>query len=679
MKKLILIFIIISHTHLLRAQEIPVSSEQQLENQAESEQAETEDDNWLQDLEQFRKHPIDINTADAGELKQLRVLSGLQIANLIRYRNLLGKLVSLYEMQAIPAWDIPTIKKILPFITISPAITTREDWHKKFSQGEHSLLLRVAQVLERARGFDKALTGTRYLGSPQRILFRYRYAYKNLLQFGMLGEKDAGERFLKGAQQKGFDHYTFHLFARRIGIVQSLALGDFTVQMGQGLIHWQGLAFKKSVEVMGIKRQSPVLRPYGSAGEFYFHRGAGITIRKGKMESTAFVSLRKLDANVIADTMDGDRLISSFLPSGYHRTTHEVTDRNTVTQTAFGFNLSYVANRLQAGLNGVYYRFSLPLQKSDEPYNGYAISGTSWYNISMDYSYTWKNLHFFGEMAADMDFNKAFVNGLLISVDTRVDLTLLHRHLSPAYQALYGNAFTENSNPTNERGLYAGITMRPAAGWRIDAYGDVFKFPWLKYGVDAPSRGTDYMVQITYTPDKLAEIYTRYRSEEKQANQPGNTAVTSPLVYLPRQSWRTQVNYKVSTAVTVRVRSELLWYAKEGDNEENGFLLFTDILYKPLLKPWSAGIRLQYFKTDGYNSRIYAYENDVLYNYTVPAFFDGGYRYYLNLEYDLGKKIRLWLRWARTYYPGMGSLGSGLDEIKGPGKTELRFQARLIF
>jgi len=47
--------------------------------------------------------------------------------------------------------------------------------------------------------------------------------------------------------------------------------------MGQGLIQWQSLAFKKSVDVTGIKRQSAVLCPYNSAGEFYFHRGAGIT------------------------------------------------------------------------------------------------------------------------------------------------------------------------------------------------------------------------------------------------------------------------------------------------------------------------------------------------------------------------------------------------------------------
>jgi hypothetical protein len=106
-----------------------------------------------------------------------------------------------------------------------------------------------------------------------------------------VADKDAGEQFFKGAQKYGFDFYSFHLFARKLGSIQALALGDFTVNMGQGLIQWQSLAFRKSVDILGIKRQSPVLRPYNSAGEFSFHRGAGITWQKGKIEATGFISI----------------------------------------------------------------------------------------------------------------------------------------------------------------------------------------------------------------------------------------------------------------------------------------------------------------------------------------------------------------------------------------------------
>lgn len=660
-------------------QDIPVSTEQQLENQTDADQAETEDDAWLQDLEHFRRRPINMNTADADELKQLRIVTDLQIANLIAYRNLLGKLVHIYELQAVPAWDIGTIKKLLPFITVAEVISLSEVLGKRFSGGDHSLQLRVSQVIERSDGFNQTTSGTKYLGSPQRILFRYRYTYKNLLQYGLLGDKDAGEQFLKGAQSKGFDFYSFHLFARKIGVIQALALGDFTVNMGQGLILWQSLAFKKSVDVMGVKRQSALLRPYSSAGEYYFNRGAGITIKKGKIESTGFISFRKLSANFIADTVNNEDFISSFLNSGYHRTSSEVADRNNLTQTSFGANINYRAKRWQAGVNGIYYRFSLPVQKREDPYNLYAVSGKNWYNLSVDYSYTYKNMHFFGEAAADKNFNKAFINGLLVSVDPRVDVSLVHRTIAAAYQASNGNAFTENTYPTNETGFYAGISVRPSPGWRIDAYGDIFKFPWLKYLVDAPSHGSDFLAQLTYTPNKQVEIYTRFKSETRQGNQPDNTTTTNYLVFLPRQNWRTQLSYKISRSVALRNRIEILWYDNNGINKENGFLSFADIIFKPLLKPYSGVLRLQYFETDGYNSRIYAYENDVLYSYSIPAFFDKGFRYYCTLNYELSKKISFWLRWAQTIYRDKNSFGSGLDEIPGNKKTEIKIQSRWSF
>ncbi|HWR32195.1 MAG TPA: hypothetical protein VN451_01615, partial [Chitinophagaceae bacterium] len=606
-------------------------------------------------------------------------VTDLQIANLIAYRNLFGRLISVYELQAVPSWDVNTIRRLLPFITIATPISLSEEFGKRFSGGEHSLLIRVSQILEKSKGFDKSTTGTKYIGSPQKILFRYRYAYKNLLQFGLVGDKDAGEEFFKGAQRKGFDFYSFHLFARKIGIIQSLALGDFSVNMGQGLIQWQSLAFKKSADVMGVKRQSAVLRPYSSVGEFYFHRGAGITIKRGKIESTAFASFRTIGANFVADTVNNEDFISSFLTSGYHRTASENADRNNLKQTAFGANVIYRDKNWHVGINSVYYNFSLPIQKRDEPYNLYAISGKHWYNFSLDYSYTYKNFHLFGESAADKNFNKAFINGLLISVDPRVDISIVQRTIHAAYQSINGNAFTENTYPTNETGFYAGICIRPRIGWRFDAYMDIYKFPWLKYLADAPGHGSDFLAQLTYTPNKQVEIYSRFRNETKQSNQSDNTTVTNFLVSIPKQSWRTQISYKINRSLTWRNRVELLWYDKKNSNAEKGFLAFADFIYKPMLKPFAVAARLQYFETDGYNSRVYAYENDVLYSYSIPAFYDRGFRYYVNLNYDVGKRLSFWVRWAQMIYQNKTSVGSGLDEIKGNSRSELKIQARWLF
>lgn len=662
--------------------DLPPVVEQQLENLTESsEDVVTEDDSYLQELVHFLKDPLNLNNADEGQLQELKLLSPVQISNLITYRKLLGKLINIYELQAIPGWDVSLIKRIRFYVTVSDKADVFNSLSSRLKNGENTVLVRGTQVLEKSRGYlpDSSVATNFYPGSPQKFLVRYTYNFKNLLQWGITGEKDAGEQFFKGAQKNGFDFYSAHLFVRNIGIIKSLAIGDFAVSLGQGLTQWQSLAFKKSSDVLNIKRQSDILRPYNSAGEIAFNRGIGITLKKNNWETTGFVSYRKPDANFNVDTLNFDDFVSSLQNSGYHRTASEVANKNSQTQVSFGGNLSYSTERVHFGINGVHYSFNHRITKADYLYNAYALGGKTAGNYSVDYSYTYKNLHFFGEAAADEDLDKAFVNGLLISVDSHVDMSFLYRKISRGYQSLYTSAFTENTYPTNESGFYSGISINPVDYLRIDAYADFFHFPWIKYRVDAPSSGNNYMIQFTYKPNKQVEIYTRFHTERKAINYNPYGLTTNPVLVKPKQGLRTQFSCKLSPTFVFRSRVELSWFDKKGDDSQNGFLSYIDILYKPVLKPFSGNMRFQYFETDGYDSRLYAYEDDVLYSYSIPVFYDKGYRYYINVTYDINKRISLWGRFAQTIFPDKNTIGSGLDLINGHKKTEIKLQVIFAF
>lgn len=686
MKRLIIISILFFISLHVRSQVEETTAntvEQQLENNTENnEDVETEDDGYLQQMQQFLKHPVDLNRADVNGLSELRILTPLQVQHLIVYRGLVGKLIDVYELQALPGWDLHTIRKLRPYITVSLLTDATGSLKSRLKKGEHTLLLRASQVLERSKGYllDSSTATNFYPGSPQKIMFRYKYNYRNLLQYGMLAEKDAGEQFFKGKQKTGFDFYSFHLFVRKTGIIQSLAIGDFTVNMGQGLVQWQSLAFKKSADVLNIKRESPVLRPYNSAAETNFHRGVGITIKKNAWQATAFISYKKIDANFVADTSgDQNAHVSSLQTSGYHRTKSEAADKGIQTQLVFGANLSYQYKRWQLGLNGIHYKFKLPLARSPNPYNRYALSGKNSGNYSFDYSYTFRNIHFFGELAFTSSTDMAFTGGLMASVSSVADLAVLYRNISRSYQSLYTSAFTENTYPANEKGLYAGVSIRPVADLRIDAYADLYKFPWLKYRVDAPSGGSDYRIQLTYSRGKRLEIYTRYHSGSKSINSNPANLTFSSVSQQAGKNWRTQVSYRISPDITLRNRTEMVWFDRAGPAPEEGFLIFFDILYRPVLKPFSGNLRLQYFETDGYSSRLYAYENDVLYGYSIPVFHEKGHRYYININYEPVKNVSVWLRWAQTVYTNKTFTGSGLDEIPANHKSEIKIQALYKF
>lgn len=660
--------------------QVPVTPpiiEQQLEAITENnEDVETEDDSFLQTMRQYFKNPINLNTPDLSILRELGIFSPIQLQNIISYRTQLGNFISIYELQAVPGFNLQLIDRLRPYIVVSTPQNVISSIRERMANGSSSIIARVVQVIEKQKGFklDAASANNYYPGSRQKLFLRYKYQFKNLLQYGLVGEKDAGEQFFKGVQKRGFDFYSAHLFARNIGIIKSLAVGDFTVNLGQGLTQWQSLAFRKSADVPNIKRQLAVLRPYNSAGEINFHRGVGITVANYNFEATAFASYKKIDGNLTPDTLGNDEYISSLQTSGLHRTKSEVADKGGQQQLVVGGNVSYNFKRLHLGVNTVQYQFKLPIQKTPEPYNLYAISGNRFGNYSIDYSYAFKNLHFFGEAAITNQFDKAFVNGLIVAVDSKVDMSFLYRNISTAYQSLYSSAFTESNFPNNEKGMFAGISIRPHTFWRIDAYADFYKFPWLKYLVDAPSIGTDYLVQASYKPNKRLDMYLRYRTESKARNYNSETLTLTPTVPKARQNIRTSFSYKLNRSLTFRNRVEMVWYDKKGAGNQTGFLSYADMVIKPMMKKYAGSIRLQYFETEGYDSRLYAYENDVLYSFSIPVFYDKGYRYYLNLNYDLSKKCTVWLRWAQTIYKGKNLIGTGLDEIEGNKRSDVKIQ-----
>lgn len=648
-------------------QPLPQEQEQQVENLAEREVLEVDDDAYLQELEHFRKRKINLNRATTGELERLQLLNALQVQALLQYRMLLGPLIHLYELQAVPHWDVSTIQNVLPYVSVEDEKPIAQQLAARL-HGDGMLLLRLSQSFPRSPDFDDT-TAAGYAGSPQKILVRYRYNYKNVLQWGVLADKDAGEPLFTKKQPTGFDFYSAHLFVRNLGLIQSLAVGDFAVNLGQGLVQWQSMGFRKSTEITAIKRQSAVLRPYSSAGEYNFHRGLGVTMGKKRLSLTVFASRRKLDANLGVDAA-GNAVITSFLTGGLHRTSKEIEKRNNVRQLAGGVNLRYKGNSWQVGASSVAYHFSNAVQKREEPYNYYALAGRRLANFSLDYDCTLRNLHLFGELAAGPGLQKGLIQGLLVSLDRRVDASLVVRHLESGFQSLYATAFTESSAPGNESGLFLGLSARPVAGVKVDLYADVFRFPWLRYRVDGPSAGREFLVQLTYRPDKRVELVSRLRLENKQFNdmQEVNNTINLnqflpnrlyDLRFISKLNWRLHTVWQASASVRLHQRVEMVWYDRGGPAAEMGYLIYNDVTWQPVNQAFDLGSRVQLFETDGFNSRIYAFENDVPSSYTVSAIHQKGWRYYVNLKLDLlrlagghfGQRMpatQLFLRWGQT-------------------------------
>jgi hypothetical protein len=59
-------------------------------------------------------------------------------------------------------------------------------------------------------------------------------------------------------------------------------------------------------------------------------------------------------------------------------------------------------------------------------------------------------------------------------------------------------------------------------------------------------------------------------------------------------------------------------------------------------------LRYCIFRTDNWDSRLYAYENDLLYSFSVPALSGEGSRSYIMIVWKTGKFIDLRIKYGLT-------------------------------
>jgi len=687
-KILFVVFLLLFSATLFAQQPVETDLQEVIENVARGEDSEEfQYDGSIDDLENLRKRPVNLNNATRNDLSEIIMLNTLQIQALLQYRERHGNFISVYELQAVPYWDVALIKAVLPFVKVNTDITDAYTPIKKlFTNGIYQFITRYQQVIEKTAGYRLPSDTTKqyYQGSPFRLFARFRYSYGTKMSYGLTVDKDAGEQFFKGSNKRGFDYYSGHFFIKDVKALKALALGDFEVRLGQGVIMWTGFGFRKSPSVMSVKREGQKLRPYTSVNETNFMRGGGFTLGAKGFEVTAFASYKMIDANVITaeatdTTIDEEEFFSSLLATGYHRTQNEIKNRERIAQLVTGGNFSYNKRNWHIGANAVYTRYFSNYQRNLEPYSSFNFSSNQLLNASVDYHASFKNVHLFGENAISQNGGFGLLNGMLISLDKKVDLNIVHRYYSKDFQTIYGNSFAEGSRPQNEHGIYVGLSVRPIKYLQLDAFADLYMHPWLKYLIDAPSWGNENFLQATVKPNRRSEIYVRYRFETKKRNSPLNDLPLDYTVNQTRQGVRYQHRFQVTDEITIGNRVELSFYNLEGGKPETGFVIYQDIGFKKLGFPLSANARFAVFRTPSYNTRIYAYENDVLYSFSIPAYYGNGIRYYLTLRYSATRWLDLWVRWAQTYRSDVNVFGSGLDAIDGNKRSEIKVQMRVSF
>lgn len=635
----------------------------------------------LADLEFLYEHPLNLNTALVSDLQRLPFLTDFQIQSLMQYREEHGALLSLYELQVIHGYDSKTITNMMPYVmldeserTAMPAVGS----HLKYIHGE--VTISSQRTLEKASGYglaeDPAVAP--YPGDPWRYYGKVALRSGDRISAGMTMEKDPGEQFLAGSNRHGFDYYSAHLMVQQVGPFKTIIAGDYRLQFGQGLTLWSGFSSGKSSLPLNVIKRQEVLRPYTSVEENNFFRGIAFSCVLGKFTVSGFFSSKNRDVNVTDTLESGALTFSSFLSSGYHRTADEIRDEKALRENALGSNITFRTKTTKVGITLASYAFDGNLEKSEKPYEAYDFYGGSLTNAGVDYAVTLNRIQFGGEVSYG-NHSFATIHSAIFQAGKYGSLALVYRNYPASYFSLHSSAFSESSENSNEKGIYLGTELHPAAHWNISAYADFYHFPWLRYRVNAPSSGSDYLLNIGYNPNSSLEMFLRFRYEHDQVNRTSDSLPVDELVFADYFGIRYHLSYHCNDALLFRTRLEYVGVSNDAGQMDKGFMCYQDIQWHLRKVPLILYFRYAWFDTDNYGARIYAYEQQTLPSFTSVALYDEGYRTYIMLRYNVAEWLSCWMRMARTSYAEKLSIGSGNDEILSGSKHEIKLQLLIRF
>ncbi|NDV57619.1 helix-hairpin-helix domain-containing protein [Bacteroides sp. 519] len=651
-----------------------------IEDVLEQLSASDEDIDWTNQIEELTERiqePLNLNTITKEQLESFPFLTDQQIENILAYIYINGQMQTVYELQMVEEMDKQTIQYLQPFVYAEPVKETPSYPKIKniLRYGKHEVLTRLDIPFYNRKAYNETdKLQNRYWGPAQYHSLRYSFHYRDNLYAGVTAEKDAGEPFFAMHNKQGYDYYSFYFYLKNIGKLKSLALGNYRISFGQGLVISQDFFIGKTTSLATLSFRNNTIRKHSSTDEYNYLRGMAGSYQMGDFTLSAFYSHRLLDGII------NNNVITSIQKTGLHRTSREAERRNAFAMQVAGSNITFQKNNLKVGITGIYYFFDRPYYASTltREYAKYNLRGNNFYNVGFDYRLRWNRFVLSGEAAIDKNNSMATLNILNYNLSGNYKFMLIHRYYAYDYWAFFARSFAEGSSVQNENGWYLAAEITPFSRWKLFASVDFFSFPWLRYRVDASSWGTDAMFQATYTANKRLNMYFRYRFKKKDRNYTdANKEKTVRPLY--QHKIRYQLRYTASPDISFRTTLDYTRVNPSEVSASQGFQVVQTFACKLPALPVVMELHAGYFHTDDYDSRVYSYEKGLLYSFYSPSFYGEGNRFTANIRYNINKNMTLIAKLGLTKYYDRQTIGSDWDEINNSKKTDLQLQFRAKF
>ena len=585
------------------------------------------------ELQQLAEHKINLNSDDIILLQQVNLISPIQLKAIINHKIKYGSFLSLEELQVINEIDSTTLSKIVPFIYVTAKPIGIES--------RNSLTIRFQQSVKNYIPAD-------YQGDPTRITIKFRGNQFNKFSYGLLAEKDPGEKVIFGSGIKGFDFYSFFLEIKPEKYFRKIIIGDYSTSFGQGLVSWSGSGFSSSENIISLCKSGRGFSPSTSSDENRYLRGIALEFPINKFLIRTWFSFHKIDGIVVNDTSSNSSVIQSFQTSGYHRTQSELQAFHSIAETNIGTNILYVKNNWNLSLTTSILKYNSQVRKIERKYNQFEFSGNSNSVVGFDYQKTFRNILFFGEIAKSETQSLAYINGSLISLGKNISFTAVHHQYPINFHSIKSNAFGSNTLPANESGIYFGLQLKLSKSVTFSGYINQDQFPFMKYRVDFPSTGISKGLALNYQPNKTSSFQIRYKSKAREFNLTENYYGLKNLYLEQIDGVRFHCNLTISKNFDWRTKIE---FNREKINSlisNSAYYVAQDLFYHSDSKSFSLNFRYAIYVCPDFNLRFYEYENDLPGSFSIPFYSGDGSRFYVNCTMKR-KNIVFSLKFARSW------------------------------
>jgi hypothetical protein len=655
--------------------------EEVLEEMAEQE---LEVENWGEILSGLAAEPIPINTADRETLESIPFLSPEQVEHLSYYVYRYGPIVHLSEILLVEGMDTQTLRWLKPFIrldVVAPDRTESTSFRNILQQAHHRFESTFSKCLEQKMGYSaRCDSSDRYAGNALNMHVRYLFKASPHWEAGISLGKEAGERLWSNGY--GIDHMGYFLVFNGDKRLRKALIGDYRVQLGQGLVCGSGFLLSKQLGNATLERTGATLsRQFsgGSSGSFRgvaaewllkkAHTDARQLMEKMSVRLVTFGSLKAEDARVSNDTFQ------TIYTTGLHRTKSEIASRSALKVRTVAGHLRLEWTGVQVGLTTCHWWMNAVQQAEASFWKPHPAAITNGWNSALDVRARLQQWIVFGEMATDGLQNQAVLVGCSGKATQHLSVGTLLRSYDRSYNAPYAKSFTEGSTPQNEQGIYTSGTWDCLPYLRLGAYYDLFRFPWLTARSHAPSGGYEQALQLEWERGK-SRVTLTYKKERKQSDQASAVAAIPSLVEVLKEQIKGQAQraWEYGTLKTTFAYHR----TQTGKDRSYGIGLCQDISFSASPKKWSLNGHLVLYRTDSYENRLYFYEKGLPGSFGMPPLSGCGLRQCLSASWK-SDRFEIHLKLSQTHAVGATSMGQGSEQLQGDRRTEGQILFRVKF